>query len=176
MILLIPAGYASASDAGSSGLRKKALWILAGATVGLALHEAGHFAAESFLGWEEALAEAEALNVNKRRNVSLAGFATDVVVSNIIMSTKKIPKGNAFVLGMLAYELLRPPVYIAQHEIEGHGDLATYESTGGDVLSVEIGLIINSAFNLYRLYKDPGFELFVRTTKEETSILMKWKF
>ena len=117
-----------------------------------------------------------ARNINAERNVSLAGFAVDVIGSNIIMSADEIPKDNSFVLGILAYQLINPLFYIAKHELDGHGDLEAYERHGGDAVPIELGLIINSAFNLYRLYRDPGFRAFVRITKEETSIVLKWEF
>ena len=159
-----------------SALSRKAVGFLSGAAAGVALHEGGHHLAEAMLGWEDVEGGGKPRGSNATRNVALGGFAVDVVASNIIMSADTIPKDNAFILGVLAFELLNPLIYIARHESHGYGDLEAYKEAGGDVALVEVGLILTSAFNLYRLYKDPGFRVFVKTTKEETSILLKWKF
>lgn len=168
-------------------LTKKATSFLAGVGTGYVIHEAGHHVMANELGEDISWSQqnkgicwwVEDSSSSNLRKIALAGFGADVLGSNIIMGTKRIPKDNSYVLGILAFELINPLLYIASHELgseQKYDDLRCYEENGGDALPIKIGLVLNSAFNFYRLYHDPGFKVMVKTTRNEFSAVLRWEF
>lgn len=108
----------------------------------------------------------------KMRFLAVGGFAEQLLSSEIIINWDKIPKDNPFFLGWLTWNIAHPIIYTLVHETHpgGYGDLRTFEKNGGNDEFLESFLIAHSIFTAYRLWKNPEFPLFLKTTGREIMI------
>ncbi|MFC1756608.1 hypothetical protein ACFLZC_00400 [Patescibacteria group bacterium] len=181
-----------AGKRGSTGwnLTKKGAGFMAGFAAGKLIgHNGGHEVASwltgSRLDWS-APASGDwrpqwHLNENdrqKRQLVLFGGFAEQILSTEIILGWGKIPKDNPFVLGWLAWNFVEPIVYTVLHETRdgGYCDLALLEEVGVNAHLVEAGLLAHVAISAFRLYKNPGFPVFVKVTSKEIGIFFGKRF
>jgi len=163
-------------------IAKKTGGFTAGVASGFVFHELGHYAmaqAEGvdihWLGDSWWVPEASA---SEHRNISAAGFGAQVLSTEVILRTDRIPKDNSYVLGWLAYNIANQILYPLRNEFSpnGHGDLATYEKYGGNVEVLEIGLVAHAIWSFYRLKNNPDTPFYIRTTRDEVRVGFSWDF
>jgi len=164
------------------GLAKKAGGFTAGFVSGLAFHELGH---EIIARHENADIEWNSTNwyvsnakSSELRNISTAGFAMQVLSTEVILRSESIPKDSSYVLGWLMYNIVTQITYPLQNELSssGYKDLDTYEKNGGNVKVLEVGLIAHAIWSFYRLKSNPDTPFFIRATRDEVRVGLGWKF
>lgn len=100
-------------------------------------------------------------NKSHLRDVALGGTAAEMISSEIILRSERVPKDNAFILGWLVWNIANPLLYVARHELDigsrENNDLAAVEKTAGrTTLRIVEGVKISHAiFTAYRMWKSP---------------------
>lgn len=173
------------SNAARWSLVKKTGGLLGGLGTGYLCHAAGHQLMASVEGvdmsWRfKGVNLSWSANTNsktKLRDIALGGFGAQVVSTEIMLATDKIPKDNAFVLGWLGFNIFNSVRYVLSNEwSSGHGDLATLRNTGMDVRWLEAGLVAHAVLSGYRIYKDPKFIPYIRVTRQELGVAIGWQW
>lgn len=174
----------SASDARWK-IAGKAAGFAVGFMSGFGFHELGHQAVASTHGvkmdwhWNNGNPEWWAhADGNKLRDVSLGGFAAQIVSTEVILNAPQIPKDNSFVVGWLAYNVINAIAYPIRHELldGGYDDFKTLEQTGMDTEVLEAGLIAHALFTAYRMHEKTDFPVWVQTTRQEIAIGLKFEW
>jgi len=164
-------------------LTKKTLGFTIGAFTGLIWHEFGHqtmaWMTGNNMNWDLPNGKWTCIhNKDGLRTVALGGFGAQIISTEIILSIPQIPKGNSFILGWLAWNITHPIFYTIRNEIDpgGYGDLKIIQKTGLQSEYVETALIIHAFISAVRLYKNPDFPLFVKTTHKEIVTGFSWRW
>lgn len=161
-------------------LAKKSAGFVGGCLSGFLFHEAGH----------EIIAKVENVDMSwsgdrwtartsggSLRNIAWAGFGAQVISTEIILGIDQIPKDNSYVLGWLAFNVFNSFLYPLRNEFgNGYGDLEMLHRTGIDTAYVEVGLVAYGLLTAYRVYHNPKFIPFIKTTKEEVVLGIGWRF
>lgn len=181
-MILVSNGTALADEASEArwNLAKKGIGFVAGLTSGFLFHEIGHEivarAEGADINWSDNRWTARASG-NSLRNIAWAGFGAQVISTEVILGVEKIPKDNAYVLGWLAFNICNSLIYPLRNELQnGYGDLETLRRTGIDTAYVEIGLVAYGLLTAYRVYHNPKFIPYIKTTKEEIVLGVSWRF
>lgn len=120
-------------------------------------------------------------NDNDRAIVAGGGFMEQIISSEIILGFDEIPKDNAFVLGYMAWNILNPIVYTIAREFhignygDGYGDLEVLDRSGWKAEYVEVAICAYALSSAWRLYSNKDFPLFVKATREEIKIGLRWE-
>lgn len=175
-------------------LAKKSLGFGAGFVSGGLFHEVGHFTVAKLEGMKNVRLHPTKVTYEykpydtyeyneydriKRRNIAAAGFAADVLSSEILLASDKyFPKDNSFVLGWLFWTIFEPVSYTLRHELssDGCGDLKNLEETGVNARVVEGALLAHGALTVYRLYRKKEVPLFIKVTRDEIGIGLRWEW
>jgi len=170
------------SSADSQSIAKKAVGFVGGLVAGGFSHEAGH----QIMAWVEGAdmswrydgswtTNAEGGKLNR---IVLSGWGAEVLITEALLTTDKIPKDSPFFLGTLTYYILHPFAYVLLQELkeDGYGDFKTLKKEGMDIRWLEIGLVAHSILSTYRVYKNPKFIPFVKATADEFVVGIGWRW
>ncbi len=154
----------------------------AGIVTGFMFHELGHQVVAKLedveTEWDNLKWETFDASKSQVRRISTAGFAFQVLSSEVILRTDAIPKDSSFVLCWLGFNIINQITYPLKNELssDGYGDIGNYEKHGGKVEHLEIGLIAHAVWSFYRLKNNPDTPFFIRTTRDEIRVGFGWEF
>jgi len=163
-------------------LMKKTVGFGTGFFAGFVGHELGHSVVAEIedvdITWSGSDWRTHTEKKSEVRNISLGGFAEQILSSEIILGCDKIPKDNAFVLGYMAWNIINPIIYTLKNETRsgGHGDLKTIDKSGLNSEYVELVIVGHALLSAYRLYKKPEFPFFIKATHQELIIGLAWRW
>lgn len=136
-----------------SDLSKTSKFML-GATTGLVIHEAGHFAAIKLTGTKGTWESPVCFRFKNKPSpvVASAGIIANMATTEIILNTNT-DKDNWYILGLLTFSILEPIVYVFRDQT-GHNapDIESMHK-GGLSRDIVIPVIFgHTIFSTYRVF------------------------
>lgn len=156
--------------------KKDVAKFFGGGVTGLGIHEGSHYIAANTQGMkpkyrldnptEIKYDEYEDKKDSQKRLVSSAGLVGQIIATEVILNTEKIPKDDSYVLGILAFTIgnnLRYGLFPnlrgkEKRDIEEKSDIERLDKVGIKKEYAQTALIAHSAFSIYRLMKNKDFK------------------
>lgn len=156
---------------------------------GYVIHEAAHQAVAEVNGtpfkWQKGFGSTWVTSNNtsdsERYELASAGLGSQVLSSEIILNTKKIPKDSEYVIGILTFNVLNALLYVVSDGImnpnDNYGDIEMMDKAGLDREYVNTFLIVHSLFTIYRAYYKTDIPAYMTISKNEIKVgvtILRW--
>lgn len=117
----------------------------------------------------------------ERYELGSAGLVSQVLSTEIILNTKKIPKDNDYVIGMLTFNIVNALLYVVSDGIlspdDNYGDIEMMDKAGLNKDYVSAFLVVHSLYSIYRAYYKTDIPVYLTISKNEIKMgvtILKW--
>ena len=118
---------------------------------------------------------------SERYELGSAGLVSQVLSTEVILNTKKIPKDNDYVIGMLTFNIVNALLYVVSDGIlnpdDNYGDIEMMDKAGLKKEYVSAFLVVHSLYSIYRAYYKTDIPVYLTMSKNEIKMgvtILKW--